>query len=245
MRLAFVATFLMSAVFSSAAFAFTTGAPQMSTNLPSAKPSSFVLIPAFSFGGDGMASFSDDNRANVQQQSASNMEAGLLAEFGRGAFVFQTGMLYMQEGVKYGLETVDQTTNMVNHTDMDGSIRYLGIPLMAKGRVRVAEGLRLSGRAGVMPAFLMGANGTAQTSIREPWGATIAQGPSENIGSDGLRTVNAFAVVGLGPEIRVSRDQNVRIEANYERMLMPMEQYASQKISMQTWNAMLSYGVGF
>lgn len=241
MKLAFVATLLMS----SGAFAFTaTGAPQMSTTV-AAKPSAYVLVPAFSFGGDGMASFSDDNSTHVQQQSGSNMEAGLLAEYGRGSIVFQSGLLYMQESVKYGLEQVDPVTAMINHSDIDGSVRYLGIPLAVKGRVRVAEGLRLSGRVGVMPAFLMGGGGTSTTSVREPWGTTVAQGQAVNISSDGLRTVNAFAVAGFGPEFRIARDQNVRLEANYERMLMSMEQYASQKIEMQTWNAMLSYGIGF
>jgi len=209
--------------------------------------SNFVLIPTASIGSSSFAQFDSNSTNPVKSEvsAATSYEAGILAEIGRGTVVFQTGLLYMSEGFK-GSTTEAHLNGYIESVSETGSINYLGVPLALKARARVSDGIRLAGRVGVIPAPYIDGKSEYNDVVTDEFGNKVSSqaGSSKFNNNAAIRMGQVFAIAGGGPEFRISRNQNVRIEANYERMLLNMAT-SSASVMMQSINGMISYGVGF
>lgn len=141
---------------------------------------------------------------------------------------------------------IQETENMSDGSrirlDGRGSLNYLGVPVAAKVRFRVADGIRLAGRAGVIPALCVSGHLAGTATAVSQSGQDLA---SQNFDANSLigeRVLNVFAVVGFGPEFRVTRNQTFRAEATYEQMLLSAAQDSASSMRLRSINVMLSYG---
>lgn len=211
--------------------------------------SNFALIPAVATGatmGWTTDNGSTSGGANVSVGKGSSIEAGALAELGRGLLVYQAGVLYMDYGTQLSASYTSPYNGSRQQNDGTGHISYVGLPLALKVRTRVAEGIRLAGRVGFTPAILVSSRGEWTSRTYNTLGQQISSNSSSDNGTEGLRSVNVFSVIGGGPEFRIARDQNVRLEAMYEGMMLPIQMNSSTtQTYLSAISAMLSYGIGF
>jgi Outer membrane protein beta-barrel domain len=212
----------------------------------SARPrraSGLAIMPAFTIGATQLTNLNDfDNQAKAG--TGVSLSAGVLAELGRGTFVVQSGLLYMHQATsadvdKQGYNGANLITSRMKY---DLSADYLGVPLAVKARTRVGEGVRLVGRLGITPSFLLSKKESASGIVN---GFSERKISTSDSSKEGVRTFNVFAVAGFGPEFAITKNQNMRVELGYERMLMPLLDQGTSKISTHSLNLMLAYAAGF
>lgn len=220
----------------------------MATSLRPKRASGFVLMPAVTVGGTQFTSLADySNQAKAV--TGMSYSIGAMGEIGRGTFVFQTGLLYMQQSAKAETNQTTQSGGGLKRANyvMDYSSSYLAIPLALKARTRIAEGVRLVGRIGVMPAFFL--SHKAETTGSYSLDGMNERPVNDSVDTkDGVRKFNAFGVVGAGPEFAIAKNQNLRVELGYERMLMSIAEKSevnnNPTSALHSLNVMLSYGIG-
>ncbi len=260
MKLAFLITSLLSTV----AMAAPQKAPQSTSQGPQKSPQasvhfntnmtrpapSFALIPVLSIGGASAASYSQmkpttapNYRSDVS--GGASYEAGVLAEFGRRSFVFQTGLLFKQHGLRFTESDRSGSSDYAANVEM--TLKYLSLPVMAKYRIRISEGVRLAARAGAELAVFNGGQMKYDMQTSTSGQVVDRQSASADIKSEGnVRVVNGFLTAGIGPEFRLNPNQNVRVEAVYSRMLLPLTlRGAYDSLETQAINAMVSYAFAF
>ena len=260
MKFAFLATTLLSTM----AMAAPQGAraPQVvqdpqsvvrfNTNTTAPAPS-FSMMPVFAFGGSGAAtalkSSSSSPNMRTDISTGANIEAGFLTEFGRHTLVFQTGVMYKQHQIKLSASERDSSSGETLSGESDISLKYISLPVMLKTRLRLAEGIRLAGRIGAELAVFSGGTVDVNQRLTNTFGQILSQGSAstdlKTTGESNIRPLNVYLTAGAGPEFRVARNQNVRIEGFYERMMLPVAMHTDSDLTIHSWNAMLSYAFGF
>lgn len=172
----------------------------------------------------------------------TGVTGGLLAEFGDGLLSGQTGLLYLREGA---FVTINGTTASGGQDLRSGemAIDYLTVPLLGKLNYEGRAGRRLTLKAGVLPAFLIGKTSSISRTSTTVTGTTT-QSDSVNTSTDGMRSVNVIAQAGIGAEIPVTPTSDFRLEAVYNRALLSLEQF-SDSSQIYTQSILLTIGMGF
>lgn len=239
---------LIATLATTQAFAQEGSSSALATSVRTKRSSGLAIMPAITLGGTQFTSLSQfGNQAKAE--TGMSYTIGALGELGRGTFVFQSGLLYTQQNAA---ATVDWTylqgstlTRINSKTKVSAS--YIGIPLAMKARTRVAEGVRLIGRIGVMPAFFLNQKTEMTGTVTSNGMNEMPINQSES-GKSGVRGFNAFGFVGAGPEFAIARNQNVRVELGYERMLLSAAEKSdvnqNPNWAFHSLNLMLSYAVG-
>jgi hypothetical protein len=223
-------------------------------NMNASKPApSFSMMPVFAIGGSGAAtaknSSSSSPNLRTDVNAGTNMEAGFLTEFGRHALVFQTGVMYKQHQLKISMTESSQSSGDTYSGDSDVSVKYVSVPVMLKARMRLSEGIRLAGRVGAELAVFAGGKMTVNEKQTNAFGQTVRQqSASADISTSGdsnIRPLNVYLTAGVGPEFRIARNQNIRVEGFYERMMLPIAMHTDADLEIHSYNAMLSYAFAF
>jgi hypothetical protein len=207
------------------------------------------MVPVFAIGSSSTASAEPTSKASrsfdVSTSSGTNMEAGFLTEIGRRATVFQTGLMYKEHQFKIRANGKSGTGLENYFVTGDVTFKYLTIPLMVKSRLRLTDGVRLAGRVGGELAFFMSGKSTSSTQHVAANGQTVTDFSKANESADNISSFNTYFTIGAGPEFRIAQNQNIRVEAFYERMLLKMNNDSDSDLKLQAINAMISYAFAF
>lgn len=228
------------------AFAQPVQSTSYNTGVRTKRSSGIALMPAISFGATQFTNLGDFNN-QAKADTGFSVNVGALGEIGRGGWVFQTGLMYMQQ--KAGATATQVSALQSTFTDQRMTVGYLGIPLAIKARANITRGVRLTGRLGAMPAFIVSRSVEQSTSITSS-GVGLMQtspvaGTQKDSSTEGARSFNVFAIAGFGPEFSMSRNSNLRVELGYERMMMPiLESQYNSNVGLHSLNLMMSYAIG-
>lgn len=202
--------------------------------------STMKLIPTVGYSaGFFEGSVSD---ADYKTEARSSFNGGLLVEMGKGLLTFQSGLLYLQEGNKWSASRNTATSR--SSLKVDHRLDYMGVPALMKLNLPSDErSTRFTLKIGVTPALLLAAQSRSETT------ETTALGTQNKVyevtTKDGVRAVNIMGNAGIGLEIPggASSSNDIRIEAQYARGLLPAGQ--QDDIKIYTQSVMLTIGMGF
>lgn len=234
------------------AFAQGSSTASLGTNVRAKRSSGLAIMPAISVGATQLTDLKDFGH-QAKAGTGVSINAGVLAELGRGTFVLQSGLLYLNQNTSADVNQTDFInggSNPAMALQTKGTFKLqmtqLAIPLAVKARTRVAEGIRLTGRLGLMTSFLMSAK-TEESGSKTFNGVTTVQQSVTNSDKSMMRSVNFSGIAGFGPEFAIARNQNLRIELGYERTLTALGNgdLGSTKSGIQSLNLLLAYAAGF
>lgn len=159
-------------------------------------------------------------------QPDSGLTLGVLADFGTGPLLFETGLQYLQAGAR--------TAGLYQGRSASGRVRldYIGVPLLAKfyvsGDVR-SQGVYM--KAGAMPMVLVGNQ------------VSVVDGNSGKIPSELLEPMDVVAVVGLGSSMIFERGMAIFVDGTFNRGLVKVNALGERKILNQGFT--LNLGAAF
>ena len=170
-------------------------------------------------GGAGLSRVSSDNDQAMETRNRDVYSAAVLFEAGRKLFSVQTGLMYFAEGYSGIRSSVLAGGVETNRFDM--GINYVGIPVM--GRLNLARWgrNRIALSAGVIEAYAIDAD-TKSEKITNSAGQAPTTQSFESSGVDSVRRNNLFAAAGVGGDLAVSPQQDLRLEAVYRRSVLPI-----------------------
>lgn len=145
--------------------------------------------------------------------------AGLLLEAGRDTFSFQTGLVYLQEGVSVRGVGNDPSGQRYS---VDGNIKihYIGLPILAKISTGSSGETRVSVKGGVIPAYATNTDTQNSTTVSNGVYSTTANQSWSS--QDSLRQFNVIGQVGAGVVLPSGGNVDFRFDVLYNRALMPM-----------------------
>ena len=125
------------------------------------------------------------------------LSGGMTLDIGRGDFVFETGLMYLEMGVTRIIPAgsgLDQTRLNLN---------YIAVPLNAKYTFYRSDSVAFAGRIGVLPMLAVNQTGTAHSQ-----GNVI-----QRVTLDELSKNDVAGTLGLGTRIRIGESSNLLIDA--------------------------------
>lgn len=164
---------------------------------------------------------------------------GILVEAGRFSFTGQTGVLYFQEGLNATeTKTLGASAQSLRAT---GEMAFVGIPAVGRWNPLRRGRTRLSLGAGLMPAAVVSRRAQLDAEVRQN-GVVTSQATATNENTDGIRKFNVMALASLGGDIGLNRNQDMRVEVQYRRSLMPITESESEIYSN---SVVMNLGFGF
>lgn len=142
-------------------------------------------------GSMGLITAGGNNEVNP------GLSGGITLDIGRGNFVFETGIVYLEMGVARSLPAasgIDQARLNLN---------YVAIPLNAKYAFYQSDSVAFTGRIGVLPMLAVSQTGTAHFQ------GNVVQ----RINLDELSKNDVAGTLGLGTRIRIGESSNLLIDA--------------------------------
>ena len=197
-----------------------------------------TLLPTLNLGfGTTSADVITDSvtGASVSHPSKFVYGGGLMAEFGRSTFTFETGLLYITEQI-----SSSYTSNYLQPTSDNATLGFVGVPILAKVNFSVVpHRSRLSFSGGVIPAVLI-YNKFDYVTQSNGYQTDISNANDAGLGLGGFRTFNVFGTAAVGGDFTVGSQSDVRAEFAYRRALMSLTQ--NQNTFEDVFMVNLSFG---
>jgi hypothetical protein len=206
---------------------------QSITETPSVRDrrnSKHTIIPVISVE-QSQAFFSSNTTTNTyynasytDYQNRTLMGGGLMYEYGNGTFTGETGLLYIPVGfTSNGISANSNTFSFATQTQTSDVWRvdFIGVPLLAKLNFPITNSIKLTMKGGAIPVIPISAS-IADTYNVQQNGVTVQSGGSTTNSIDGTRSFNVIGEIGLGAQMPISSMYEVRLEAIYNRLGMPL-----------------------
>lgn len=217
--------------------------PTMRTNVSKVRSGLGIkLIPTLGLSSGFMDTQGEKPSGDVT--SEGGMTGGMLMEFGASRLTFQSGLLFVREGVGWNFrQNYSQDNSYYTFTsELKGHLDYLGIPLLAKINFPPNPGSsKFTVRTGLIPVVLTGLKVRMETADT----GTNKKESSETTSADGVRAVNVMAMLALGGEFPLTKQTDLRIETQYTRGLLPISRQDDGPTRMYTQSLQLNVGLGF
>lgn len=209
-----------------------------------ARTSSVTLIPT---GGLSYSQFDvtgpvavANSVSTVDFNARPGFMAGLLVETGRNTFSFQTGIVYIQEGLAIRMSGLS-SSGVQFSGDATMKAHFVGLPLLAKINTGAAGETRVSVKGGIVPVYAT--NIDTQSNERLTQGSYTQNYSSEYSSQTNLRQWNVLGQVGAGIVLPSGGNVDFRFDVLYNRSLMPLQSASDTSMYSQSFMGVLGMGI--
>lgn len=199
------------------------------------KPNTWLTLAPV--GGYGVVTLTDStdnvNRGAGNWEASDSFIAGVLADMGRGRWQFETGLLYVRNGIKREVNQLSlygTGDNFFEYVDRD----YIAVPLVGIFNFMDRSASSMFAKAGIWPMFMTSARQEIYSMTRGDYSGDVA-----NL----HQKYEILATLGVGGRIKVSDAMAIVIEGYFLRGLS--DTFSTNAMSGTTQGFMGNVGISF
>lgn len=169
---------------------------------------------------------------------------GLLIEYGRGVFTFQSGVYYLQEGFERLART--KVGSGMTTRSVGVNVGYVGVPLLGKLNLRTNRATYYL-KAGVIPVYAANIESKEEPATV----GTLATGGTANQKSawaeESIRSSNIIGQGGVGIAFSLIPTFSLQLEGTYNRTLQPVNESPSgnqdDEFTASSYGILFGFGI--
>jgi hypothetical protein len=202
--------------------------------------SGLTFVPVLGMSSSSVAFDGNGNGSSVSETGRGfAFTGGAILEMGRGSFSYETGLLYLQE--TFTSKVVSSSADTLTETAFkNGSLNFLGIPLLARMNFSGASDTRYHIKAGVIPVYLVSSYWDYDSVVNDQFGSWEYTGSSSD--SSSLNSFNVYAALAAGADLEIAGGKDLRVETSYRRTILPISKSSGGTTAD---SILLTLGMGF